>query len=212
MLRGDTPAAASYRASRTLFSESQLAALTGSINGPVESAQVIPDGIDMTSLSLMQQVSVYELTGYMRNTLLRDSDVFSMAHGVELRVPFVDVKVARAAFAAAGNPESDRKLPKQLLIDAVKDLLPPGHLNLPKRGFTLPFERWMRSEMFGEVDSVFTGSSLQETGLDGAGTASIWKQFQSGRAGVNWSRPWALYTLARWASLNGVHGIAGVAH
>ena len=134
-----------------------------------------------------------------------------MAHSLELRVPFVDVKVARAAFAAAGSAKWDRSLPKQLLIDAVKDLLPPGHLDRPKRGFTLPFQRWMRSEMFGEVDSVLTGEGLQETGLDSAATGAIWQQFQSRRPGVNWSRPWALYTLARWASLNGVHDIAGVA-
>ena len=212
MLQGETPAAGSYRASRTLFSENQLAALTGSTRGVVESSQIVPDGIDMSSLTLMQQVSVYELTGYMRNTLLRDSDVFSMAHGLELRVPFVDVKVARAAFAAAGSPNADRRLPKQILIDAVKDLLPPGHLDRPKRGFTLPFERWMRSEMFGEVDSVITGTGFQETGLDVGSAEEIWQQFQSGRAGVNWSRPWALYTLARWASQNGVHDIAGIAH
>jgi asparagine synthase (glutamine-hydrolysing) len=195
---------AAYRASRTLFGEKQLEQLTGSQYPGGTGMQREPDDVDISKLGLMQQVSLYELTGYMRNTLLRDSDVFSMAHALELRVPLVDLEVAKVACAAAESMRLKRGNPKPILVEAVRDLLSPETINRPKKGFTLPFETWMRNEMFAEVDSVLRGIKLESVGLDSSAVKQVWSQFQSRRPGVNWSRPWALYTLVRWAAQNGL--------
>ena len=149
------------------------------------------------------------LTGYMRNTLLRDSDVFSMSHGLELRVPFIDVEVARVA-AAASAAIRPGKGPKPVLVEAVRDLISEDIIERPKRGFTLPFESWLRESLFDEVDSVLRSRRAEDLGLDSNAVAAVWKEFQSGRPGVNWSRPWALYTLMRWAAQNDLDGIANV--
>src|SRR5688572_5761116 len=76
-------ARAAYVASRSLFAPSIAAMLAP--EGIADPLPQPPDG-----LSLLQRVSWYESSLYMRNTLLRDADVFSMSHGLELRVPFVD--------------------------------------------------------------------------------------------------------------------------
>jgi asparagine synthase (glutamine-hydrolysing) len=204
VLDEDNPAFAAYRASRTLFGERQLESLTGSRYPGGTGMLRTPDDVDISKLSLMQQVSLHELTGYMRNTLLRDSDVFSMAHGLELRVPLVDLQVARAAGAAADALRAKRGSPKSILVEAVRDLLSPETIARPKYGFTLPFETWMRNEMFNEVDSVLTGLQPESLGLRRSAVAEVWSEFQRRRPGVNWSRPWALYTLMRWAAQNGL--------
>ncbi len=204
MLEEETPAYASYRASRTLFGDRNLTALTGTRVANSAHATRFPDDVEVERLSLMQQVSLYELTGYMRNTLLRDSDVFSMAHALELRVPLVDLEVARAARAAAGSVRLSRAALKPVLVEAVRDLLSPETLGNPKRGFTLPLETWMRHEMRGEVDSVMANVSAESIGLRGPVVKEIWGQFLQRRPGVNWSRPWALYTLMRWAQEHGL--------
>lgn len=208
VLTETNPAFAAYRASRTLFSERQLEALTGVSYPGGAGMSRAPDDVEPSSLGLMQQVSLHELTGYMRNTLLRDSDVFSMAHALELRVPLVDLNVARAAAAASGAMTGRFGFPKPVLVEAVRDLLSPETINRPKRGFTLPFETWMRKELFGEVDSVLTQFAPETIGLQRGAVAGIWSQFQRRRPGVNWSRPWALYTLIRWASDHGLGGVA----
>ncbi len=46
--------------------------------------------------STFQKVSALELSWYMRNQLLRDSDWAGMAHSLEIRVPFVDVELLRS--------------------------------------------------------------------------------------------------------------------
>lgn len=199
LLRDDDPAHAAYVASRTLFADTQVSRLLGPM---AERTGQSSGDRAVRGLSLMQQISHYELTGYMRNTLLRDSDVFSMAHGLELRVPLVDVEVARVARDAAAALDLKRGAVKPMLVDAVRDLLSDEIISQPKRGFTLPFERWMQSEMFGEVDSVLSGVAGARAGVSGGEVASVWRAFQRRQGGVNWSRPWALYTLIRWASEN----------
>jgi asparagine synthase (glutamine-hydrolysing) len=85
------------------------------------------------------RIAWLESSAYMGQQLLRDSDTYSMAHGLELRLPFVD---AHLFAALSGIPASTRLVTgKQLLRDAVPALqgvLPPA----PKRGFSFPFADW----------------------------------------------------------------------
>lgn len=192
-----TPAEAGYLASRTLLGDPQVTALTG---GAPEI--VLPE--PARGLSLLQQVAWYELTGYMRNTLLRDSDTFSMAHGLELRVPFVDREVASVAMRLSDTGKVRRGASKPVMVEALRDLLPPEVWDRPKQGFTLPFERWLRSSMYEEIDSLMQPTNLRAAGFAAAPARKIWTDFQARRSGVNWSRPWALYTLLRWAEENRV--------
>ena len=88
-------------------------------------------------------MSRLELTRYMRNQLLRDADVMSMASGVEVRVPFVDGELFDwiARLPAAQRIQTG----KALLYQAVPEI-PQWVARRPKRGFILPIERWMASE------------------------------------------------------------------
>ena len=182
----------SYRASRALFAGRGLAALTGRHDEiPVEQP---PPG-----LSLLQRVSWYEVTGYMRSVLLRDSDVFSMAHHLELRVPFVDRGVAGAS-ARIADALKMQGGGKAVLVEAVRDILPREVWDRPKRGFSLPFAGWMRGPLAGEVESALKSATrLERVGIRADAARAVWQAFRSGRGGVSWSRPWALYTLLRWA-------------
>lgn len=88
------------------------------------------------------EVSFLEITRYMRNQLLRDSDVMSMAHGLELRVPLVD----RHLYDSVNQIPSRLRLQKnkQMLLDAVPEV-PEWVWNRPKQGFRFPFEDWVNN-------------------------------------------------------------------
>jgi asparagine synthase (glutamine-hydrolysing) len=203
MLAESNAPAASYRASRTLFDDRSVEQLMASRGQTTTHKAGSPQaGRDLSHMSIAQQVSIHELTGYMRNTLLRDSDVFTMAHALELRVPFVDMGVAAVAHAAALDLRLKAGAIKPLLVDAVRDLLPPGAATRPKSGFTLPFEMWMRKELLQEVDSMMNETAAKNVGLEYLDVKAIWRAFLDRKPGVNWSRPWALYTLIRWAQQN----------
>lgn len=93
--------------------------------------------------SASDAISLLELTHYMRNQLLRDSDVMSMACGLELRVPFVDRDLVETL---TDIPAAHRlEYGKRLLIDAVPEL-PDWVVNRPKQGFRFPFDEWFSND------------------------------------------------------------------
>jgi asparagine synthase (glutamine-hydrolysing) len=144
--------ATAYRSFRGIFSHKEACAIAQRYLPD----RVLPsrngDNPFLNLPSLEDEVSLLEINGYMRNQLLRDSDVMSMAWGLELRVPLVDRVLLEAI---ASIPSSIRLAPgKQLLIQAIPDL-PSWVVNRPKRGFSFPFEKWMAGEWhdyFPDID------------------------------------------------------------
>jgi asparagine synthase (glutamine-hydrolysing) len=143
-LTGDPTLDAAMGAIRGIFSRAEANSLV---------KHFIPDAVTSSAsdISLAQElpadsrdaVSAHELSHYMRNQLLRDSDVASMAWGLELRVPLVD---ARLIETLARIPSERRLRPnKAMLVEAVPEI-PEWIARAPKRGFTLPFEQWLRED------------------------------------------------------------------
>ncbi len=155
-------------------------------------------------LDPVNRVSYLEARCYMLNTLLRDSDVMSMAHGLELRVPLIDHRLAERVFAFPGSSKLDKSTPKPLLMNALRGELPDQIVHRHKRGFTLPFEHWLKDELRPEVQS---GLDRIAEGPLGAvfhheRVRQVWEDFQTGK--TSWSRPWSLYVLQRWCELQSV--------
>jgi asparagine synthase (glutamine-hydrolysing) len=139
------------------------------------------------------QISWAELFGYCEPMLLRDSDVFSMASSLELRVPFLDHRLVEMALRM---PQRFHGPAKGLLKEACLDLFPAGYLNRPKQGFSLPMRPWMR----GPLRSLCLDrlDSLQASGwLDPPWIREQWEAFEAGR--LNWARTWNLVVLGEFA-------------
>jgi len=152
------------------------------------------------ALDPVNRVSYLESHWYMRNTLLRDSDFMSMAHGLELRVPFLDRALVEACFHIPGKQKLAGGLPKNLLLANLGVELPREIVKRPKRGFTLPFERWLRGEMRPMVEGALLRGDGNEPLLNPAKMREIWNRFLAGE--TSWSRPWSLFVLQRWCEQN----------
>jgi asparagine synthase (glutamine-hydrolysing) len=151
---------------------------------------------DLGDADLFSITSAAELRGYMADVLLRDSDVMSMRHSLELRVPFVDRPLVRwlANQPTAFKHTPDR--PKSALADAVRDLLPPELLTRKKRGFTLPYSLWMRGPLKPFLEETFSSASVARSGLFNAPAVQAhWRQFLAGHDQIEWSRVWSLAIL-----------------
>jgi asparagine synthase (glutamine-hydrolysing) len=95
------------------------------------------------------RVAALESSLYLRNQLLRDMDWASMAHSLEVRVPFVDAHLLRQIAPAL---VTRRERGKQLLAAAPRPPLPPEVLQRRKTGFTLPIKEWLTQESDGRVE------------------------------------------------------------
>ncbi|HEY7098181.1 MAG TPA: asparagine synthase (glutamine-hydrolyzing) [Terriglobales bacterium] len=155
-------------------------------------------------LDPVNRVSYLEMRGYMLNTLLRDADVMSMAHGLELRVPLIDHKLTELAMRLPGDWKLSADTPKSVLVNALAGAIPKEVVSRTKRGFTLPFEHWLKDELRPEVEKMLhsTADGPLATMLHASAVQDVWQDFLRGQTA--WSRPWALYVLENWCRMYGI--------
>jgi asparagine synthase (glutamine-hydrolysing) len=151
---------------------------------------------DVNEKDLFSLVSAWELSTYMADVLLRDSDVMSMRHSLELRVPFVDRPLFEWLWRQPTQFKYDRRCPKSALAEATADILPPGMNKRKKRGFTLPFPIWMRKNLRPFIEETLSQSSVARSGYFAFGPIdALWKRFVAGTDNREWSRIWSLVVL-----------------
>jgi len=195
-----------YFVTRMLFTPGQRDGLYPSVDAATTAAA---DASQCDHLRISRQldpvnrVSYLESRCYMLNTLLRDADFMSMSQGLEVRVPLIDHQLAKAVLALPGAWKVNGT-PKKLLVEALGGSLPDEIVHRPKRGFTLPFEHWMRQELRPEIESVLSAERISSGPLggllDSMQARQVWKDFLRGT--VSWTRPWSLYVLQRWCELH----------
>jgi asparagine synthase (glutamine-hydrolysing) len=195
-----------YFLSRMLFTPGQRASLLRDHAAETsEAAGSAQRDLLQRSLALdpVNRVSYLESRCYMLNTLLRDSDFMSMSQGLEIRVPLIDHHLAKAVLSLPGKWKLNGT-PKKLLVGALEGSLPNGIVHRPKRGFTLPFEHWMRQELRAEIEPVLQAKRIDDGPLgallSGENVQRVWSEFLGGA--ISWSRPWALYVLQCWCELH----------
>jgi asparagine synthase (glutamine-hydrolysing) len=153
-------------------------------------------------LPLLSQVSLGELSTYLPDVLLRDTDQMSMAHALEVRVPFLDHELVEFVLGVPDRLKYPVS-PKRLLTDSLGDLLPREIIDRPKMGFTLPWELWMRHELRSFCESRL--HALDQRGFfRPRALTGLWQRFLQRDGRVNWSRIWSLVVLGDWLDRNAV--------
>jgi asparagine synthase (glutamine-hydrolysing) len=137
---------------------------------------------------------------YTQPVLLRDSDQYSMAVGLELRAPFVDADLVDYALALSDDLKLGTR-PKDLLISAFASELPRSVYDRQKQGFTLPWEHWIKNELRGFCQSRIMNFSDR---LDTPDLLPEWDRFLQGKSKISWSRWWSVVALEDWMERNGI--------
>src|SRR6266853_4680721 len=154
-------------------------------------------------LSCMLDVDVY-----MRCQLLRDSDATSMASSLELRVPFVDMRVAEFSRSCAdsfklyngggnGN-EYGNSGAKRVLIQALRDVLPADIAYRPKRGFSIPYKYWLQNHLAELAGDICSRKTIADRGLLDPDLATTLAYDKLARQWSAWPLPWSLMVLELW--------------
>jgi asparagine synthase (glutamine-hydrolysing) len=145
--------------------------------------------------------SAWEMRTYMADVLLRDSDVMSMRHALELRVPLVDRPLIEWLWTQDTADKSTPRHPKDALAAAVADILPQGLRNQSKRGFTLPMDIWMRGDLKPFLDETFSDLSVDRSGFfERAAVQRYWSAFSVQGDRHAWSRAWSLAMLVAFVN------------
>jgi asparagine synthase (glutamine-hydrolysing) len=145
-------------------------------------------------------VSRAETSLYMGNTLLRDSDTNSMAHSLEIRVPFLGQRVVDRVSALPGRGRAPRaSRPKHLLRKAMADMLPEGVFHRIKRGFSLPFGDWMYGPLRDQCEAAIDALAASPV-FDARAVRTLWAEYHVQRQAIHWSRPLSLVVMGSYLS------------
>ncbi len=153
-------------------------------------------------LPFLSQVSLAEMRTYMGHTLLRDADQFSMAHALEVRVPFLDHRLVAAALAAPDGAKHP-STPKRLLVESLGGLLPKEVVTRPKMGFVMPWETWMRGELRGVCERGLQ-SLKDRPWVQSDAIHTMEHAFLAGDTEWSWSRVWSLVVLGDYLERHGL--------
>jgi asparagine synthase (glutamine-hydrolysing) len=181
-LANDNPIA-DYLLLRGLFSPGDIARALDIGEGEVR--EVLFDGQEVQKKCAYdaEQASWFEANLYMKNQLLRDTDVMSMNHGLEVRVPFLDEDFTSLAERISPAIRFNRQQPKKVLIDSFNGLLPKAVWNRPKMGFSFPLQRWMSQYKPISDSDLYKGKLAKKT----------IKKFTNNQ--IHWSKAFALYQI-----------------
>jgi len=136
--------------------------------------------------------------------MLTKVDLMSMAHGLEVRSPFLDHRLVDQVFPMDWRWKLRGWRKKHLLIEAFKDDLPPALHDRPKKGFEVPVGPWLRGPLNGmardliDADRCFFGTVLSR-----AGALEVLDEHTRGRADHNFCL-WALVSLLAWQQQHAV--------
>jgi asparagine synthase (glutamine-hydrolysing) len=142
--------------------------------------------------------------------MLMKVDLASMAHGLEVRSPFLDFNVADLVQPLPADWKMKGWKKKHLLIEAYRDDLPAMLHNRPKKGFEVPVGPWLRGPLFDMACDLINADRLFFSGLFSRDAAlNLLSDHRAGRADHT-TTLWALVTLLWWQQRQAPNATLGI--
>ncbi|WP_033260685.1 asparagine synthase (glutamine-hydrolyzing) [Amycolatopsis vancoresmycina] len=143
---------------------------------------------------------------WLPGDILTKADRMTMAHGLELRVPFLDRRVLAAAAPLTPGEKIGRDTTKVALRAAVAELVPPAVAGRAKLGFPVPIRFWLRDELYDFAETVLAEAQIGAYVHRDAALTML-RDYRRG-ADFDWRRLWVLICFALWHRHH-VEGVTG---
>ena len=154
--------------------------------------QAAEAGLDDTST--MQLV---DINTWLHGDILVKADRMTMAHSLELRVPFLDREVMAVAARLAREEKIGGGTTKLALRQAMGAVLPQAAAERAKLGFPVPIGHWLKGEMYGWADRLLREARTDEW-IDRDAALSLLERFRAGEPDVSWRHIWVLIVFSLW--------------
>src|SRR5690606_304012 len=112
---------------------------------PTRRSSDLADTVGYDPVDRMQYIDIHT---WMRGDILLKADKMTMAHSLELRVPFLDKEVFKVASRIPTSLKTAEGTTKYVLRKAAEGIIPEHVLNRKKLGFPVPIRHWLKDEMY----------------------------------------------------------------
>ncbi|WKN30284.1 asparagine synthase (glutamine-hydrolyzing) [Porifericola rhodea] len=133
------------------------------------------------------------------NDMLTKVDLMSMAHGLEVRVPFLDHQLVEFAFSLPEDSKINSRMKKRIVQDTFRDILPAELYRRPKHGFEVPLLGWFRTELRSTIEELLADEFISEQKVfDLEGISALKCRLFSKDPGDVHASIWALIVFQQW--------------
>ena len=148
----------------------------------------------------INKVLYTDLKLVLPNDMLAKVDWMSMAHGLEVRVPFLDHELVNYVAKLPVESKIAQGNGKRILRDTFKEVLPPELYHRPKQGFEVPLLSWMRKELNGVINNELLSDQLvADQGLfEVEAINSLKRKLHSRNPEDSPARIWGLLVFQKW--------------
>jgi asparagine synthase (glutamine-hydrolysing) len=150
-----------------------------------------------TGLDDVATMQLVDINTWLPGDILVKADRATMAHGLELRAPFLDREVMAVASRLARAEKTAAGTTKFALREAMGGLLPQSAVERRKLGFPVPVGHWFRGELSGFAEQVLREARTEEW-LDKRAVFDVLRRFQAGDPEVPWRQVWVLVVFSLW--------------
>ncbi len=197
----ELPEEAAFRRSYSLYDPTELASLLDPELQPAVD-EVVLEHLEIYGDSRLDdpvnRMCLADTRLFLPGLNLAYTDRASMSASTEVRVPFVDPFVFRAAFSLAGSEKVAGRTGKVALKRAAEAWLPTEIVHRPKASFSVPLRAWVSRDLREMIDDALLGGELIGTGfLQGQAVHALIDDQRSGREDRS-KQIWQLLTLELW--------------
>ncbi|WNF36639.1 asparagine synthase (glutamine-hydrolyzing) [Bacillaceae bacterium IKA-2] len=201
LLRGTTPLSERYVGNAYIFSEKEKHQLLTDFT-PNKPFTTITKGFynDSEAYGESSQMQYIDLNTWLPGDILVKADRMTMAHSLELRVPFLDKEVFDIARQIPDHAKISHGTTKYVLREAVKGLVPDSVLYRKKLGFPVPIRHWLRNELYDWAKNVINFSATTDVIFNKAEVLSLLEEHASKKKD-NSRKLWAVLSFMIWYSI-----------
>ena len=193
-----TPLRDRYIGNASIFGGEEVDLLTRYGGGTVyDVTGPLYDQANEAGLDDVATMQLIDINTWLPGDILVKADRATMAHGLELRTPFLDREVLAVASRLARAEKTAAGTTKFALREAVGGLLPQVAAERRKLGFPVPIGHWFRGELSGYAEQVIREARTEEW-LDKRAVLDVLRRFRAGDPEVPWRQLWVLVVFSLW--------------
>ena len=155
------------------------------------------DQAEAAGLDDVSTMQLVDINTWLPGDILVQADRMTMAHSLELRVPFLDREVMAAAARLAREEKIGAGTTKRALRTAMSEVLPKAVAERPKMAFPVPIGHWLKGDAYGFADRLLREAQTDQW-VNREATLDLLQAFRADDPAVTWRHLWVLIVFSLW--------------
>src|SRR6516225_5034486 len=197
--RTSTPLRHRYIGNARVFTDGEVARIAArpGTASPWDVTNPVYDQAEHAGLDDVSTMQLVDINTWLAGDILVKADRMTMAHSLELRVPFLDAEVMKVASRLARAEKIGAGTTKLALRSAMSEVLPTAAVERAKLGFPVPIGHWLTGESYEFADQVLRQAQTDEW-IDRTEALRLLEALRAGEPGVEWRHVWVLIVFSLW--------------